>query len=87
MKKLLAVAVVALPLGACYQTTDPALTGAVVGGATGAAIGGATTGRASGALAGGAIGAATGAVIGAASTPRTTCEYDPYYGREVCYRY
>ena len=87
MRKVLAVAIIALPLSACY-TSDPALTGAVVGGATGAAIGGVATGRAGGALAGGAIGAATGAVIGsAAGQPAAQCEYDPYYGREVCYRY
>jgi osmotically inducible lipoprotein OsmB len=86
MKKLLAAAVLSLPLAACY-TADPTMTGAVVGGATGAAIGGVATGRAEGALVGGAIGAGTGAVIGAASQPVTQCEYDPYYGREVCYRY
>jgi hypothetical protein len=87
MKKILAAAIITMPLAACYTPADPALTGAVVGGATGAAIGGVATGRASGALVGGAIGAGTGAVIGAASRPSTTCEWDPYYGREVCYRY
>jgi hypothetical protein len=87
MKKILAVAILSLPLAGCYTPADPALTGAVVGGATGAAIGGVATGRASGALVGGAIGATTGAVIGASSQPATTCEWDPYYGREVCYRY
>lgn len=88
MKKFLAVAILSLPLSACY-TTEPALTGAVVGGATGAAIGAATTGRASGALVGGAIGATTGAVVGAAAAPRPAveCEYDPYSGQEVCYQY
>ena len=86
MKKLVAVAILSLPLAACYTPADPARTGAVVGGATGAAIGGATTGEAGGALVGGALGATTGAVIGAASRP-ARCEYDPYYGREVCYRY
>ena len=87
MRKLLVAAILALPMSACYSS-DPALTGAVVGGATGAAIGGAATGRAGGALAGGAIGAATGAIVGsAASQPAPRCEYDPYYGREVCYRY
>jgi hypothetical protein len=87
MKKLLAAAILTLPLAACYTPNDPALTGAVVGGATGAAVGGLATGRAGGALVGGAIGATTGAVIGSASRPVTQCEYDPYYGREVCYRY
>jgi hypothetical protein len=87
MKKVLAVLLISTPLAACYTPADPALTGAVVGGATGAAIGGAATGRAGGALAGAAIGATTGAVIGAAATPQTQCEWDPYYGREVCYRY
>ncbi|HEY8382852.1 MAG TPA: glycine zipper domain-containing protein [Microvirga sp.] len=87
MKKVLAVLALTIPLTACY-TNDPALTGAVVGGATGAAIGGAATGRVGGAVAGGAIGAATGAVIGSATAaPAARCEYDPYYGREVCYRY
>jgi hypothetical protein len=66
MRKLLAAAVLSLPLAACYTPADPALTGAVVGGA---------------------IGATTGAVIGSASRPAAQCEYDPYYGREVCYRY
>jgi hypothetical protein len=78
--------VLSMPLAACYTPADPALTGAVVGGATGAAVGGIATGRPGGALVGGAIGATTGAVIGAASRP-AQCEYDPYYGREVCYRY
>jgi hypothetical protein len=87
MRKLLAAAVLSLPLAACYTPADPALTGAVVGGATGAAVGGIATGRAGGALVGGAIGATTGAVIGSASRPAAQCEYDPYYGREVCYRY
>ncbi len=58
MKKVLAIALLSLPLSACY-TTDPALTGAVVGGATGAAIGGVATGEAGGALVGGAVGATT----------------------------
>jgi hypothetical protein len=87
MKKLVAAIVLSLPLAACYTPADPALTGAVVGGATGAAVGGIATGRPGGALVGGAIGATTGAVIGAASRPVTQCEFDPYYGREVCYRY
>ena len=85
MKKVLAALVLALPLGACY-TSDPALTGAVVGGATGAAIGGVATGDAGGALVGGAIGATAGAVVGsAAARPAARCGYDPYYEREVCY--
>jgi osmotically inducible lipoprotein OsmB len=88
MKRVLLIALLVLPLSACY-TTEPALTGAVVGGATGAAIGGVATGDAGGGLAGGAIGATTGAVIGAASSPRpmVQCEYDPYSGQEVCYQY
>ena len=86
MRKLLAVAVFSLPLAACYTPADPAMTGAVVGGATGAAIGGVATGRPGGALVGGAIGATTGAVIGSAYQTTTQCGYDPYYGREVCYR-
>jgi osmotically inducible lipoprotein OsmB len=84
MQKVLAAIVLALPLSACY-TSDPALTGAVVGGATGAAIGGVATGRAGGALVGGALGAATGAAVGAAARPAASCGYDPYYEREVCY--
>ena len=87
MNKLLVAAVLSLPLAGCYTAGDPTLTGAVVGGATGAAIGGVATGRPGGALVGGAVGAATGAAIGAASQPVTQCEFDPYYGREVCYRY
>jgi hypothetical protein len=40
-------------------------------------------------VAGGAIGAVAGGAIGAASAApsRRACEFDPYYGREVCYRY
>jgi hypothetical protein len=85
MKRLLVAAALSLPLAACYTPADPALTGAVVGGATGAAIGGAATGRAGGALVGGALGATTGAIIGASARPRVTCTYDPYYGVETCY--
>jgi hypothetical protein len=87
MKRLFAVALISMPLAACYTPGDPALTGAVVGGATGAAIGGVATERVGGALVGGAIGAATGAAIGAASAPGVRCEWDPYYGGEVCYQY
>lgn len=88
MKKVLAAAILSLPLAACY-TTEPALTGAVVGGATGAAVGAVATGRPSGALVGGAVGATTGAIVGAAASPRPAvqCEYDPYTGDEVCYQY
>jgi osmotically inducible lipoprotein OsmB len=87
MKKVLVALIACAPLAGCYTPADPAATGAVIGGATGAVIGGAATGRAGGALAGGAIGAATGAVIGSASRPADRCGWDPYYGREVCYRY
>lgn len=88
MKKLLAVAALTVSLGACNSYYDDGVTtGALVGGATGAAVGGLATNSVGGAVAGGAIGAAGGAIIGDATTRRSRCEWDPFYGREVCYRY
>lgn len=89
MKKLLALTVVAAPLAACnpYYADQGVATGAVVGGATGAAIGGLATNSVEGAVAGGAIGAVGGAIVGSAASRTARCEWDPFYGREVCYRY
>lgn len=72
MKKVLAVAVIALTTGgvaACNTAGERAGGGALLGGAAGAAIGGAATGRVGGAVAGGIIGAAGGAILGAATAP------------------
>ena len=87
MKRVLVIALLSLPLSACY-TTDPALTGPMLVAAT-ARRSAASHRRGGGALVGGAVGATTGAVIGAAASPRpmVQCEYDPYSGQEVCYQY
>jgi hypothetical protein len=81
MRKMMIVALAALPLAACQTANDRAVGGALIGGATGAAIGGLATGRAGGALAGGAIGAIGGAAVGAATAPRRSygCPYGVYY--------
>ncbi len=86
MRKIIMAALIAGGLGACAQTDDRAVTGAVLGGATGAAVGGLATGRAEGALAGGAIGAAGGAIIGSATAPQRQC-YRDVYGRRYCESY
>lgn len=95
MKKILMLAVLALPLAGCYSPQDRALGGAALGGTAGAVIGGLATGKAGGALAGGAIGAVGGAMIGAATAPRDYAPPPPpasryrdcwedYYGRTTC---
>jgi uncharacterized protein YcfJ len=86
MKKTLAIAAIALSLGACTAREERAGTGALIGGAAGAVVGGLATGRAGGAVAGGVIGAAGGAIIGSATTPRyhryhRRCPYGYYRGR------
>ena len=90
MKKILALAVIGLSLGACNSPGERAVGGAALGGLTGAAIGGLATGRAGGALAGAAIGAAGGAIIGAATTPSGggRCPRGTYLASDgYCYRY
>jgi osmotically inducible lipoprotein OsmB len=87
MKRLFAIALISMPLAACFTPGDPAQTGAVVGGATGAAVGGAATERVGGAVVGGAIGAATGAAVGAASARGVRCRTDTYEDTQVCYPY
>jgi hypothetical protein len=96
MKKMLAVAAVALTVGgltACNSPGDRAAGGALIGGAAGAVIGGAATGRVGGAVAGGIIGAAAGGIIGAATAPQYRCpprrpyvRYDAY-GNPYCSRW
>lgn len=83
MKKLIAMAAVALALGACTPHEERVGGGAVLGAATGAVIGGLATGRAGGALAGAAIGGVGGAIVGSATSPyRRGGDYydDGYYG-------
>ena len=79
MKRIIAVALIGLSLGACTAREQNAGAGALIGAGTGALIGGLATGRAGGALAGAAIGGAGGAIIGSAATPD--------YGYECPYGY
>ncbi len=85
MKKLLAVAFVALTVTACNTPGERALGGAAIGGLAGAAVGGLAGGGTGGVLAGAAIGAAGGAIVGAATAPN--CRTYVYRGRryEECY--
>jgi hypothetical protein len=77
MKKMLIVAALLIPLGACSQTEQ----GAAIGGLGGAAVGAAVTGDpVQGAVVGGAVGAVAGALIGHASE-RGQCRYRDRHGR------
>jgi hypothetical protein len=77
MKKMLIVAALLVPLGACSQTEK----GAAIGGLGGAAVGAAVAGDpVEGAVVGGAVGAVAGALIGHASE-RGQCRYRDEYGR------
>ena len=79
MKKLLAVAILSLPLAGCYSTMDAASTGSVVRYSSSMDV------TATGSVARVADVATTGSV--AAPAPRAPrCEYDEYYERRVCYR-
>lgn len=70
MKKILAVAALALTLAGCETARqDRAAGGALIGGGTGALIGGLASRSAGGAVAGGVIGAAAGAIIADATRP------------------
>jgi hypothetical protein len=79
MKKLLAVAVLALPLAGCYSTMDAASTGSAMRYSSSMDV------AATGSVARVADVEVTGSV--AAPQPRgPRCEYDAYYERRVCYR-
>ena len=71
MKKLIAVALVALAVAGCTKTQQ----GATIGAASGAVIGGLATGTTEGALVGAAIGGVAGAVIGRVSENSDDCWY------------
>ncbi len=88
MKKIFALAVVGLTLGACNTPGERAVGGALIGGGAGALLGGAVAGS-RGVAAGAAIGAVSGAVIGAATTPtRGRCPRGTYLASDgYCYRY
>lgn len=77
MKKLIVLAALLIPLGACSQTEQ----GAAIGGLGGAAVGAAVSGNpVEGAIIGGAVGTVAGALIGHASE-RGQCRYRDRYGR------
>ncbi len=77
MKKMIVLAALLVPLGACSQTEK----GAAVGGLGGAAVGAAVAGNpVEGAVIGGAVGTVAGALIGQASE-RGQCRYRDGYGR------
>ena len=78
MKKILAVAAVALVVSGCSQSAGR---GAAIGAASGALIGGLATNSWEGAAVGAAVGGASGAVIGKASEPGK-CVYRDRYGRQ-----
>jgi len=87
--KSIAIALVALSLGACTAREERVGGGALLGGAAGGLIGAAVTGRPGGALAGAAIGAAGGAIVADATRPRRECvrvRYDSY-GNAYCSRW
>jgi hypothetical protein len=88
MKKIFALAVIGLTLGACNSPGERAVGGALIGGGAGALLGGAVAGS-RGVAAGAAIGAVSGAVIGAATTPRGgRCPRGTYLASDgYCYRY
>jgi uncharacterized protein YcfJ len=86
MKKLIAIAALALTLAGCQSDNpnDRALVGGTAGALGGALIGGAITGDGRGALVGAAIGGVGGAVAGAATTPqRRTCRAYDRYGNPI----
>jgi hypothetical protein len=88
MKKILALAVVGLTLGACNDPGGRAVGGGLLGAGAGALLGGAVAGS-RGVAAGAAIGAISGAVIGAATTPRGgRCPRGTYLASDgYCYEY
>lgn len=87
MKHFIAIAVLALTLGACSNPRDQRmLDGALIGGAGGAVIGGVASGTTGGAVVGGVAGAAAGAVIADATRPRhgRYCYWSSRLDRRVC---
>ncbi len=80
IKKVLAVAALALALGGCETARqDRVAGGALIGGGTGALIGGLASNSVGGAVAGGLIGAAAGGIIADATRPGR-CYYHDRYG-------
>ncbi len=70
MKKLLAVAIMALTLAGCETARqDRQLNGALIGGGAGALLGGLAGHSAGAAVAGGVVGAAAGAIIADSTRP------------------
>ena len=70
MRKILAVAALALLLAGCANPRQERMAGgAIVGGGAGALIGGLATRSAGGAVVGGLVGAALGALIADATRP------------------
>ncbi|UXN67956.1 glycine zipper domain-containing protein (plasmid) [Devosia neptuniae] len=78
MKKIIAIAAVAVALAGCSQSAGG---GAAIGAASGALIGGLTTNSWEGAAIGAAVGGASGAVIGKATEPGK-CVYRDRHGRQ-----
>lgn len=76
MKKVIALAFVAMAAVGCSQTEKGAATGA----AAGAVVGGIVSGNVQGAAVGAAIGGVGGALLGAATEPGR-CYYRDRYGR------
>ncbi len=89
MKSLVALAIVAVTLGACADPRNTRMAeGALIGGTSGAIIGGIATKNPGGALVGGVIGATAGAVIADATRPhhaRKHCHYSEVLEKRVCH--
>lgn len=90
MKKILALAVVGLALGACNSPGERAVGGGLIGAGAGALLGGAVAGS-RGVAAGAIIGGLSGAVIGAGTTPErrsSRCPRGTYLASDgYCYQY
>lgn len=88
MKHVIAVAAIALTLGACSNPRDQRmLDGALIGGTGGAIIGGVASNNVGGAVVGGVAGAAVGAVVADATRPRHAgryCYFNDTLNRRVC---
>src|SRR6218665_2617239 len=78
MKKIIAIAAVAIAISGCSQSAGR---GAAIGAASGALIGGLATNSWEGAAIGAAVGGASGAVIGKATEPGK-CVYRDRNGRQ-----
>lgn len=90
MKKIIALAVVGLALGACNSPGERAVGGGLLGAGAGALLGGAVAGS-RGVAAGAIIGGLSGAVVGAATTPNQRsgrCPRGTYLASDgYCYEY